>query len=122
MPPLPDHTVVALIDPDMIFTRPLTTKIKGNDNNIIDRTATPEEIVDRVKPGHPASQTYGLGAPWTNDNHKKFNRGQICGEGSPCLLTPMNYGNHHYSVGPPYLVEKSDLIRLAQSWTTFVPR
>jgi hypothetical protein len=25
-------------------------------------------------------QMYGLGAPWTNDNHPKFNRGHVCGE------------------------------------------
>lgn len=28
----------------------------------------------------------------------------------------------HYSVGAPYLVEKSDLLRLAISWVEFVPR
>ena len=65
---------------------------------------------------------YGLGAPWTNDNHKHFKRGKICGEGSPCLLPTPRFGERHYAVGPPYILHKDDWKRLADTWTTFVPR
>ena len=58
-----------------------------------------------------------------NDNHKKFNRKKICGDGSPCLTVPNeNQGNKFYSLGPPYLFHRADGERIAESWTTFVPR
>lgn len=121
-PPVSDDVVVALLDPDMIFLRPLTTKIAGQPANIFAKKVNKKEIVDHVKKGHPAAQLYGLGAPWTNDNHKKFNRTYICGEGSPCLQPKEWFGSHHYSVGPPYLVHKHDMERIAHTWTKFVPR
>ncbi len=121
-PPVADDVVVALLDPDMIFLRPLTTKIAGQPANIFAKKVDKKEIVDHVKKGHPAAQLYGLGAPWTNDFHKKFNRTYICGEGSPCLKPKEWFGSHHYSVGPPYLVHKQDMERIARTWTKFVPR
>ena len=27
-----------------------------------------------------------------------------------------------YSAGPPYLLERSDMVRVVNTWTTFVPR
>ncbi len=114
--------VVALLDPDMVFVRPITTQIRGNDNNLYAKSVLQSEIPDKIGKGFPVAQTYGLGAPWANDNHKKFNRGKICGEGSPCLIPDERYGSQHYSVGPPYIVHKGDLHRLAETWTKFVPR
>ena len=75
-PPLKDEVVLALIDPDQLFLRPLTTKMKDADNNIISKPWNIEDIFDKVETGRPAGQTYGLGAPWVNDNHRKFNRGK----------------------------------------------
>jgi peptidyl serine alpha-galactosyltransferase len=120
-PPVRDDVVIALLDPDMIFLRPLTTQIMGMDNNLYNRDAA-KELMPKVVKGRPAAQTYGLGAPWTNDIHPKFGRGRICGENSPCLVPNERFGAQHYSVGPPYLVEKEDMIRLAKTWTEFVPR
>jgi hypothetical protein len=149
MPPIPDDAIIALLDPDMIFVRcfaiftinhdfgggvigfcrmllcnrPLTASIKGNDNNIFfNRKIVDSDILDEVTSGHPVGQTYGLGAPWTNDNHQKFNRGKICGEGSPCLAVTNRFGEEHYSVGPPYIAHKDDMVRIAASWTKLVPR
>ena len=121
-PPLPADTIVALLDPDMIFVRPLTAKMRGEPNNVYGRYMTEADIMEKVGPGKPAAQLYGLGAPWTNDNHKKFNRGYICGEGSPCLVPDMLFGERHYAVGPPYIVHKGDMQRIADTWTAFVPR
>ena len=64
----------------------------------------------------------GLGAPWAIDGHKHFNRTNVCGAGSPCLEESEHHAEHHYSVGPPYIAEKQDFIRIASSWTKFVPR
>jgi peptidyl serine alpha-galactosyltransferase len=120
-PPIPKNTIIALLDPDMIFLRPLTPEISSDISLLTDK-AVKGEIIDRIIPGRPVAQTYGLGAPWTNDNHKKFNRGRICGEGSPCLETTVRFGELHYSVGPPYIAYKTDFIRIVETWTTFVPR
>ena len=95
----------------------------GMDNNLISKPWKQEDIFAKVQKGQPAGQTYGLGAPWVNDNHKKFNRGKICGENSPCLDVPTESdGNKFYSLGPPYIVHKEDMERIAESWTRFVPR
>jgi peptidyl serine alpha-galactosyltransferase len=121
-PKVSDLTVVALIDPDMIFLRPITTKIKGQPSNLVSKGIKDEDLVDRISLGHPVAQMYGLGAPWTNDTHLKFNRTKICGVGSPCLETKMKFGEDHYAVGPPYIMVKADMRRLSQSWTDFVFR
>ena len=58
------------------------------DNNIISKPWVQSDIFEKAMKGKPVGQTYGLGAPWVNDNHKKFNRGKICGGNSPCLEVP----------------------------------
>jgi hypothetical protein len=114
-----------LIDPDFIFLRPLTRQIAGHPSNLYMKgfdlnTSDVPKIIGR---GQPAGQLYGLGAPWaTTTATKDFNRTHICGEGSPCLTVKQRFGQQKYSVGPPYLVEKDDFIRLADAWTRFVPR
>lgn len=121
-PPIPEDEVVVLLDPDMIFLRPITSQIRGVQNNLHKRKYKPESLQEYVSLGHPVAQEYGLGAPWTNDHHLKFNRSKVCPPGSPCLRTEKQFGEEHFSVGPPYLVVKADLVRLAEVWTTFVPR
>ena len=76
-PPVEDDVVVALLDPDMIFLRPITGLLAGVPDHIYAKKVDKREIVDRVKEGHPAAQLYGLGAPWTNDHHKKFQKSLI---------------------------------------------
>jgi hypothetical protein len=122
-PPIEDGVVVALIDPDMIFVRPLTPKVLGVVDILSSNPVKRTDYIDYISRGHPVAQQYGLGAPWVNDNHKKFNRRYICGEHSPCLDVPSEAeGAQHYSVGPPYIMEKTDLHRVVNSWTKFVPR
>jgi hypothetical protein len=100
-PPIPDGTVVILIDPDMILLRPFTLDFAGNPLNIFmdgfNTGKTEEEILPkRIGKGHPVAQLYGLHAPWTKDDHKHFNRRQICGEGSPCLNVTNHFGEYHF--------------------------
>jgi len=123
-PPLPEDTYIALLDPDMILLRPLTRSISEDPAAIFDREYYAKEgpLPLMVSKGHAVAQMYGLGAPWTNDNHKKFRRGKICGEGSPCLLTQLRFGEMHYSVGPPYFLHKTDMHAVVDTWTEFVPR
>lgn len=80
-------------------------------------------MIEKVDVGFPVAQQYGLGAPWTNDTHRWFNRSSLCGGyDSPCMSVTDTYGDNHYNVGPPYIVIKQDLIRLSDTWNTFVPR
>jgi hypothetical protein len=98
-PPVPDGTVVILIDPDMILLRPFTLDFANNPFKIFMdgfNTGNTEELPKRIGKGHPVAQLYGLHAPWTKDNHKHFNRTQICGEGSPCLKVTNDFGEYHY--------------------------
>jgi len=120
-PPVPDHTVVVLLDPDMILLRPITTQVQGLDGILYNKRAHPDLPV-RVERGHPVGQMYGLAAPWANDHHPDFNRSNICPAGSPCLDEKERFAAQHYSVGPPYIAEKKDMWRIARSWTEFVPR
>ena len=121
-PPVPEDEVVVLLDPDMVFLRPITARIRGQQNNIHKRRYKPESLQELVSVGKPVAQEYGLGAPWTNDQHLKFNRSKVCPPGSPCLSTQKQFGEEHFSVGPPYLVVKSDMAKIAEVWTSFVPR
>ena len=120
-PKVSDDVAVILIDPDMVFVRPITSQIRGQNNNLYDKKLE-NEMIDKVAPGRPVAQMYGLGAPWTNDTHLKFNRGRICGPGSPCLEPNEHYGRMHFAVGPPYILIKEDMVRLTETWTKFVPR
>eukprot|EP01031_Cornospumella_fuschlensis_P030369 gene30369-36694_t len=82
-----------------------------------------EKVPLRVQHSVAAASMYGLGAPWTLDNHQhQMNRTAICGEKSPCLKVTREFGEKHYSVGPPYLMHKGDMLRVTDKWTEFVPR
>jgi hypothetical protein len=122
-PPIKEGQVIAVVDPDFIFLRPLTTKMGNQTNNIVTGRVKTNDIFDYVGRGKAVGQHYGLGAPWVNDQHKKFNRTTICGLASPCLKVPGEMeGGQYYSVGPPYILERNDFIRLTDTWTKFVPR
>jgi hypothetical protein len=56
------------------------------------------------------------------DNHRHFNRKEICEPDSPCLLTTPEFGSKHFSVGPPYLLHRDDMLRIADSWTRYAPK
>ena len=97
-PPIKSGVVVALIDPDFIFLRPLVTQIAGHPSNLyitgFDSTKDPVPI--KVGRGIPVSQKYGLGAPWAIDTHPDFDRRAACGAGSPCLNVTQSFGTDHY--------------------------
>jgi hypothetical protein len=127
--------VAALIDPDEMFLRPLTTAL-GNASNLL--FSPPVKIGDLLAPfdapgpsrpspgeqswrvvghGFPAGQFYGIGDQWI-----KFNRTNICGKDSPCVSTSVGHAWRYYTVGPPYILHYHDWMKLAPSWADFVPR
>jgi hypothetical protein len=122
-PPIKSGTVIGLIDPDMIFLRPLTARVKGDPQVLYTPPVTAEHLFDYAGKGRPVAQQYGLGAPWTKKENIKLNRTAICGLGSPCMKVPdERTGAMQYSVGPPYILERDDFLRLAKTWVEYVPR
>lgn len=41
---------------------------------------------------------------------------------SPSLRVKSGEAWEHYSIGPPYIVHRADLFKIAQHWHDFVPR
>lgn len=97
-PVVDSGTIIIILDPDMIFLRPITSNIYNNPANIYSKkfNSKIDKIPMKVKASNPVAQLYGLGAPWTFDRHRHFNRSFICGEGSPCLTTTRIFGEEHY--------------------------
>jgi hypothetical protein len=54
-----NESVVALLDPDMLFLRPITGHFK--DVNVLTSRDWGNEKWDKVEKGRPAGQQYGLG-------------------------------------------------------------
>ena len=104
-----------------MFVRPLTTKVRGEPNILYDKRVTASELIRRVAPGKAVAQEYGIGAPWTDDSRRDFNRTKVCPIGSSCLRTKYGYAAKHFAVGSPYILIKKDFIRLAESWALFSP-
>ena len=94
VPAIEDNTVIALIDPDMIFLRPLTAYVR--DTNMLPlRDAN--HIPNIVEKGAPVSQLYGIGAPWATESPSRdFDKKHICGENSPCLNVKRHDGEQQY--------------------------
>lgn len=90
---IPNDTVIAFIDPDFLFLRPLHV-YSVDDSSIL--------IKDSIKFNYSKYQrwnsigaSYAIGTAWTNDHPPpgypdlNFNRTDICGPGSLCLnVTP----------------------------------
>ena len=77
-----DNVVIALIDPDFIFLRPITLKLAGEPNNIFYNEKTPSLVPEYISEGVAVAQLYGLGAPWVNSK-RDFNKTKICPPSSP---------------------------------------
>ncbi|KAJ1444924.1 hypothetical protein M885DRAFT_551527 [Pelagophyceae sp. CCMP2097] len=115
--------VIALIDPDFIFLRPLTDVV--DDDALVFPPWTRVSLADffggsvqRVSEGRPVAQQYGLGTYWLG-----FDRSKICTEpGSPCLSTTRADAAKYFPVGPPYILHFNDWRKLASVWREFAPR
>eukprot|EP00612_Vaucheria_litorea_P006340 CAMPEP_0171471968 /NCGR_PEP_ID=MMETSP0946-20130122/1012_1 /TAXON_ID=109269 /ORGANISM="Vaucheria litorea, Strain CCMP2940" /LENGTH=481 /DNA_ID=CAMNT_0012001543 /DNA_START=87 /DNA_END=1529 /DNA_ORIENTATION=- len=104
MPPV-EETVIALLDPDMIFMRPLRPLMGLEDS------------FEFVKEGFPAGQRYGLNQGWAKwDDLPDI----VKNPSSPALNISINDSYEHYLVGPPYLAHTRDMKNIAEKWVEFV--
>lgn len=114
--PRDNNAIVALLDPDFLFLRPLTYKI-GQDRVLFSPTITEADLIDEVTEGRPVAQHYGIGSHWT-----KFKVGYIAGQDSPATKVNISHAYRHFSVGPPYIVHVRDMKRIATKWAECVPK
>lgn len=109
-----DDDIVILLDPDQVFTRPITNNFSNLEHNIL-VGKTPKT---KVEHGSPFAQKYGLGAKW-----REFNLETITNSSdTPARKVSSKMGMERYPAGPPYLATAKDMHTIARYWADFVPR
>lgn len=113
------ESVIAVIDPDQLFVVPLTVNKSPQYNEsemIYSGSEAIETVNDIVVRGHPIAQQYGLGDQWVN-----WDRNKICGTGSPCTTVNSKEAWQHYALGPPWIMHRDDMTKMADQWAEFLP-
>jgi len=111
-----EDAVVILIDPDMVFLRPIGTDYSSERETIFSRKD--ETWTTKVQHGFPFAQMYGLGVQW-----QTFNLESITGDpDTPAKTVTKADGRSHYAAGPPYIGTARDMYHIAVKWTEFSPR
>ena len=59
VPPLKSGTIIALIDPDFIFLRPLSPRMAGQDNTLVSNGVSLNDVFERAGRNRPVAQFYG---------------------------------------------------------------
>ncbi|KAL7579908.1 hypothetical protein ACA910_004913 [Epithemia clementina (nom. ined.)] len=110
--------IVILIDPDMGLIRPITRDFTSDTDTVISPNRRSHILTRVVGPGKPAAQVYGFGTQWA-----KLNLTKVTGSAdTPAAKVSRGDGLLYYPVGPPYLATVTDMYRIAQKWTEFVPK
>jgi hypothetical protein len=117
------ETVVAILDPDFVFLKPLSQSSRDASEILMSESVSGDSSnnspVDWVREGRPVAQRYGLGGAWTT----KFSVAEITGDpASPAIAWSESKAAKYTSVGPPLLLHVNDLARLAPKWQEYMPR
>lgn len=109
-----DDDIIILLDPDQVFTRPITNDFsKLKDNILVGNTPK-----TKVEHGSPFAQKYGLGAKW-----REFDLETITNSSdTPARKVDSRTALDMYPAGPPYLATAKDMRTIARYWAEFVPR
>jgi hypothetical protein len=123
----PLEKVIAILDPDQFFMRPLRAvqtrqDLGASENTILHQWQAGLNSDDtiRVEPGMALAQTYGLGTSFMH----RFDRQTICNRlldnngnesESPCASIS-EADAHQYSAGPPYLIHRDDFSKAIPAW------
>jgi len=111
------NDVVILIDPDMAILRPLTGDFSNERETVIGKGRKAHQLATKVGPGKPFAQVYGYGYQWSSN----IDLVKLAGPDSPAVKVKREAGFMHYPAGPPYLAVVSDMYKIANKWTEFVP-
>jgi hypothetical protein len=110
--------IIAVIDPDMVFLRPLTHDFTpstsfqpvyapGNDPSI-----STDHNVTTVQHGHPFAPLYAVGDAWRYFNLKYITKSDT----SPALNFTQEEALSHFAVGSPYIGTVRDMYALTPLW------
>lgn len=139
-----DNAAVIIIDPDMIFMRPLTTDFGDSSVEFWKPFYKATERKKKVETGSPFGQTYGMLLLFLQSAHEYvvaqtiFNQSaypskrtafsskwmkfaELAGADSPALKVDERTAVHNYQVGPPYLATALDMHVIVRRWAELVP-
>jgi len=114
------ETTVAILDPDFIFIKPLTQTGSSLDQVIASRgqdtdSGINKEFIDVAIKGRPVGQRYGLESGWMVEELQPVEK--ITGNpDSPAKRWTSKMAAKYTSVGPPMILEKTDLLQLSHEW------
>lgn len=111
------ETVIAILDPDFIFLKPLTQSGEALEDIIYTQGNRKKWVgMDQVKKGRPVAQRYGIGGGWVH----RFPVAQIVGAGSHALTYTGRTAAQHFSVGPPMMLHVEDALPLSKLWQQYM--
>lgn len=114
------ETVVALVDPDFLFLKPLTTFLDPQETVVRGDGLSLEGLkLEKgawVREGHPSGQRFSL-PNWTH-----WNRSEICPKDSPCFTGSASMAKRYYDLIPPYLAHREDWRKILPLWVDQAPK
>ena len=109
-----DDTIIVLLDPDMIVSRPFVNDFTQGEEVWRKRTTYPHRI--RVNHGFPMAQQYGYGMAWFDGVKNIADVIPPAELPSPVQKMTRPQLVENYTAGPPYLATGRDFYRLASKW------
>jgi hypothetical protein len=117
---MPDDNIIALLDPDMILTRPLVNNFEGATKLFWYHGDEPGLARTCATHGKPIAQQYGFGNDWITA--VGYHMVDIVGKDSPALNISKDDGPFMYSAGPPYLLTAPDMYKVVNLWCDLTPK
>jgi len=114
------NDIIAVIDPDMMFLKPLTHDFTPSQSfqpvYAPGNEPTDNNSITVVQHGHPFSARYSVGDPW-----RQFNLPYITGsDTTPALNFTSEEAIAHFQVGSPYIATMKDMHAITPTWLVAV--